>query len=184
MVLVGLLYPAFLGSLIYNPVENFYKEHASGGKLKWPLDIPLDEFALIAALLSHFALDYIYSIDRDDNAPYDWLMFIADSAIVTFLFLSIQYALRSSGADRASVVVWLFLLATKIAAFVWELADGWHRGSDRNNERAVLMDLGFCYVYALGMLLLPDRPLVLASVVALDALFYVIHDHFAKREFA
>lgn len=183
MTVIGLLYPAFLGSLIYNPIETAFK-HYQNSETR---DVPsfaseghLDELFLLAALIVHFVFDFVYVTDEDPEAGYDWLMFIADIAIVTMLFLSIQYVLRFSGPQSAGAPVWLILLGTKLAAFIWELADARHHDWESDKDGAVVIDLAFCYVYAFGMLCFHGIPWLLGAIVAIDAAAYVIYDKFYK----
>lgn len=154
-IITGLLYPALLGSLLYEAVPK--------------LDgLPNETIVLVLVMLWHYVLDYIYTYDRDPAAPYDWFMFIADALIVVCLY----FAIRSAYAHETSLA-WLFMLGTKLAAFLWELADARHGGFDRPKTLALVSDWGFCWPYLLGLFFLPDQPWALVVVLLLDASVYL-----------
>lgn len=171
-IVTGLLYPSFLGALVYEAVPKLiYGE---------PKRFPIETVVLILALLWHYVLDYIYTYDRDQAAPYDWVMFIADTLLVVFLFLAIRQSYDDTALHLADARIWLFMLCAKLAAFVWELADARYSGFDRNKERAILVDWGFAWPYMLGMFFCPDQPLVLALVLVLDAGAYLWHEYLKR----
>lgn len=172
-IVTGLLYPSFLGALVYEAIPKlFYGE---------PKRLPLETIALIAALLWHYVLDYIYTYDRDKDAPYDWVMFITDALMVLCLFLAIRQSYAGSALQAADARIWLFMLGAKLAAFVWELAEARYSGFDRNKTRALLTDWVFCWPYMLGMFFSPDQPLLLAGVLVADAGAYLLHQHYVRR---
>lgn len=159
-IITGLLYPGLLGSLLYEAVPKVFGSGPGG--------LPSETIVLVLALLWHYVLDYIYTYDRTPDAPYDWLMFIADALIVVCLYFAIRYAYSHDTA-----LAWLFMLGTKLAAFMWELADARHAGFDQAKDRALGSDWLFCWPYLLGLFFFPDQPLALAAVLVADASVYI-----------
>lgn len=154
-IITGLLYPGLLGSLLYEAAPKL-------------AGLPHETIVLVLAMLWHYVLDYIYTYDRDPAAPYDWLMFIADALIVVCLYSAIRFAYAHD-----TPLAWLFMLGTKLAAFLWELADARHGGFDQAKHRALGSDWAFCWPYLLGLFFLPDQPWALVVVLLLDAGVYL-----------
>lgn len=188
-IMTGLLYPAFLGNLIYMAFEKV---------IDTPPFFTTATGLLITALVFHYIFDFSYTVINKRTGVYGFLKFIGDLGIVVTLYLSIQSALQQHAPLRtapewfATPALWLF--ATKVFAVYWEFVEE-HNFSQWNTIKKLefFTDFGFGVVYLLLHFLVacntPEIPVlgaivdtlkapeVLICVVVADALCYPILNH-------
>ena len=142
IVMTGLLYPAFLGALMY---EGFEKLVALPAK---DVACPCATIFLIAVMLALFIFDYVYTYVCKTN--YDGRKFLCDLVIIIFLYFSFKVAflkielpyVEMHASFRNSTLpeqlqwpaIWLFL--TKLASVIWEYSE-----RDKNNPVKYNSDL-------------------------------------------
>lgn len=182
VVMASLLYPAFLGNMIYFAVDTAQKTPGFYGRFANTL--------LILALLLHYVLDYAYTV-IDRGHEYPPFKFLADCGIVLCLYAALLVALEQAGERYAPLPEWFrqpvgWMLATKCLALAWE---AWSAACRRSVAQtlALRMDGGFALAYLTlawagsAWLSAAGARIALAFVVLADAVGYVIH---AQRESA
>ena len=189
LVIASLLYPAFLGNMLYLAIEESAKFDIRATYSSTGL--------LIAILLIHYVLDYVYTVINDKRNDYDPFAFICDFLIVVFLYLGVKAAVAAhvaaNGQPPSATADMLFLPALwlsleKIAAVSWELRRAFkdtNKFKTRLKKIAVfalttdsLVAVAFIAAYFLKTCL-PFGLLVVA--VLADALLYVWHEKKHKQ---
>lgn len=185
-IMTGLLYPAFLGNLIYMAFERV---------IDTPPFFTTATGLLIIALVFHYIFDFSYTVINKRTGVYGFLKFIGDLGIVVTLYLSIQSALQQHAPMRvapewfATPALWLF--ATKTFAVYWEFVEEPNASKWNTIKKLEFStDFGFGLVYlvlhflaTMSMSEIPvlttivntlKTPEALTCVVVADALCYPI----------
>ena len=168
MVMADLLYPAFLGTLIYSTVDKINKPESP-----WSISAGV----LVFCLLLHYVMDYLYT-KLDRPAEYSWWHFGLDGAIVLCMFFAVRGALDANSMPWGlPPVAWLVM--TKLAAVLWELAEP---GTRTNRKRlAIGSDAAFGLGYILAWLFCSPYSFLLSIWVSLDAICYRLYDLYLEK---
>jgi hypothetical protein len=167
---LGLFYPGILGALIYEAGPRLYS---------WPWD---SSRILIFVMLTHYALDYAYSVDEKNKREYSWCKFPFDFIIVWLLYAALKTA-TISPLDPSGVlqICWL-LLATKVCALFWELLNNAHPDKCAKHlamasDFVPLLGYGILIsIFKNGSLVPEGLVNLLIVVVIVDAALYWVHE--------
>jgi uncharacterized membrane protein len=169
-VMAELLYPAFLGALIYDAAKKI--EPANG------LTLSLAG-VLIVLLLLHYLMDYLYTITHRP-ADYSWWHFWLDAVIVLCLFFAVRGAMDANSMPWGlPPVAWL--VVTKVAAVLWEFAEVPAGPRWRTKRLAIATDAVFGIFYVVAWVFSAQSLLALSAVVLLDVLAYCFYDRYSER---
>lgn len=176
VVLANLIYPAFLGNLIYLAFEDVFRDHRF---LFEPAGL------LVTVLIVHYVFDFAYTVIEISARRNGAFEFVAGMGIVFALYMSVRTALllHDKDADVASIVgaVTLWVWIMKTLAVCIEIADGYRSGrTDRLKNVEIATDLAFFLFYAALILFAIRNVSLLAFVVLLDAAAYVVHSHLRR----
>lgn len=184
LVVASLLYPAFLGNMLYLAIEKLDVRAALSAS-----------GLLVIFLLMHYVFDYVYTVINDEKNDYDLPAFICDLLIVIFLYLSLKTAvdayvlvntLDTTVGPIASEILFLpalWLALEKTAAFFWELRRQ-YKVTDQFKSRLTkiavfalvtdsVMALSFMTIYFFSAYL---SLWVLVVAVLIDVCLYVWHE--------
>jgi hypothetical protein len=184
LVISSLLYPAFLGAMMYQAAEKLFKCPDFYDTLKR---------VIVIALIIHYVLDWAYTvINKGDEEPYPWKKFLSDLGIVVCLYIAFRLFLEdednllsSDWALFKTPVYFLFL--TKLFALVWEYLEVWKL---RIYQWSPIkkMEIGtdglLAAAYFVVWLSLRDtcwQMWFFAAYVAIDAWFYFLHERYRQQ---
>ncbi|HXC56847.1 MAG TPA: hypothetical protein VNU97_16225 [Rhizomicrobium sp.] len=161
-ILVGMVYPAVLGSILYELLPNLVEIEGRATVLPY---LPL--IALKFAIIAHYCYDYFYIATRyaDNAKPYTFQEFFIDMTIVLLLYLS---AGAVNIARQAGLLEISAIFCVLYGAYaVWDALR-------REPWRITAGDAAFCVVYFLFAMLAKGAagpgdlaPVVLAALVVM-----------------
>ncbi|MBM3486415.1 MAG: hypothetical protein FJX67_07245 [Alphaproteobacteria bacterium] len=123
VVLANLIYPAFLGNLVYLAFEDIFRDHRF---LFEPAGL------LVIVLVVHYVFDFAYTVIEVSARRNGAFEFAAGLVIVFALYMSVRTALQLHGpdADAAAIVAavtwWVWIMKTGAVSI--EIADGYRTG--------------------------------------------------------
>jgi hypothetical protein len=109
---IGLLYPAILGSIIFNMFDAFSVQRITGDPVR---------YVLVFLILVHYVLDYLCTNTAKIRNDYSVPQGICDFLIVALLFISINAAYDVPRFQPLTPYVALLLAGTKLLGVFWEL---------------------------------------------------------------
>lgn len=186
LVITGLLYPAFLGNLVYLAFEKNLELN--------PATFLSFAGLLVASLLLHYVLDYVYTVE--ERPDYGASAFVFDLLIVFFLYLGVKAAIASHELSVTSsqavpsdiffkLALWFGF--SKLSALAWELHRAWvdsNGFSARLKKISVLALATDGAVAALALIVYWSRDFYwtgfLLLVILGDALIYWWHENKRK----
>jgi hypothetical protein len=157
-LVTSLLYPAFLGAWIYEALDKFPGFDGISA-------------LLIVALVMHYIADYLYLLE-ERNKEYGLAQAIIDVVILACIYISLKLSL-SAEIEAKVHLIWELMVIMKALATAWEVFHRYLLG--------FVFDLAFFCAYSIGAYYSPDKALVLAIIILLDAAAYPVHDWVKER---
>lgn len=127
-VMLGLIYPAVLGTILYNTADEFakqftdilkyiFKEH-SPYSISFPLTY---KFMITSVSLAFYAADYLYLMF---TKVYRWWFFVYDMTFVCFLYLTIYLIdIKTDGAYPSMFYILLIYLLFFVMYIQWDISE-------------------------------------------------------------
>jgi hypothetical protein len=189
LVVANLLYPAFLGNMVYEAANKLFD---TPGSFSWPARF------VVLALLVHFVLDWVYTVVEvdPDAAPqggYKFAQAVCDLFLVLCLYVAVRLALDKPpivfGGIRPILDPVFWLVVAKVVAVAWEAReiDDWRapRSWPPLKQLELGLDGGFALLYLLLLWFGPNdmsaRNLCFAALIALDCVGYELHARRSRR---
>jgi hypothetical protein len=107
-LVVGLLYPAVLGTIIYNFVDNFDMMN-------------IGKYPFVALILILYVLDYLYTNTEKIKDDYSWWNAIFDFFIISCSFVAINASCQVIKFSDFFNYIPILMAAHKIFGLGWEL---------------------------------------------------------------
>ncbi|HEY1092547.1 MAG TPA: hypothetical protein VGE47_15735 [Burkholderiaceae bacterium] len=182
LLMANLLYPALLGTLIYNATAE--------GNVPWVKDWHrfswLDLLRL--CVLAHFCVDYVYTVVSERGRQYDFFSsFLPDFLILICLWwaarsinATLNPPLLNASWSTANPLLWLCL--GKLLAVAWELKLRWPVKRGLQNDSPFWSDACAAFAY-IATFMIADKQMHafwLIVLLTLDSLSYWWED--CKRQ--
>ena len=155
---IGLLYPAILGSIIFNMFDAFSAQRIMGDPIR---------YVLVFLIIVHYVMDYLCTNTEKIRNNYSVLQAICDFLIVALLFISINAAYGVPRFGSLAPYVALLLAGTKLLGFFWELFRS-------EKDQLAIWSFGiFCLLYCIVYFFVTSIQLVMLVVLLIiDILTY------------
>lgn len=181
-IITGLIYPAFLGALIYEAVEKIADFKMYQGTIA-PL---LCQGILMLLLSLHYVCDFYYTTGDKVSAVYSKVRMASDLGIILCMYIALKTAMSQS-VSSVSAKICLLLFLTKLCACLWEITgiqekSIWERKMrDLNSETqlGLKLDMSFFVLYlasAIFLVLTPKYYWTLFLLIAADISCYIFFD--------
>jgi len=156
---IGLLYPAILGSIIFNMFDAFSVQRITGDPAR---------YVLVFLIIVHYVMDYLCTNTEKIRNDYSVPQGICDFLIVALLFISINAAYDVPRFRPLAPHVALLLAGTKLLGVFWEL---FRREKDLIAIVSfVIFFLVYCSVYFFGASI---QLVLLVVLLIIDILTYI-----------
>ena len=158
----GLIYPAFLGAMIYE----FFTELGKHSPL---------QVGFILLIFAVYTFDFLYTNDCYGKDRYNRIRVILDVILVSLVYMGAKAAMEVPDPSIAAVFFWM--AGFKLLNFLWECFPK----ENQNVEWIPLLTyLMFFVLYIVGCLAFPN-PYVLSVVLLADATVSYVWDEYETK---
>ncbi|MCP4607237.1 MAG: hypothetical protein GY845_00790 [Planctomycetes bacterium] len=120
VLLIGLIYPAVLGSIIYalmGDIVDFVTVNKNTALLSLPFKDILPKISFYLLIVSFFCCDYVYS---SWVKPFRVPFFLLDIFVMVALYIMVIFIKISSAAQPSTVVISLAYACVLFLYFIWD----------------------------------------------------------------
>lgn len=150
-IMIGLFYPAFLGSFIYNVADKFDCNSLLNNWLR---------YIIFIEILLLFIMDYLYTDNDEYKKNYNIKQFIMDFLLIIISFYLIKIILDFSTVS--TLIISILLAISKFINLFWEFLSGKEQIDIFSRKMYFIFGLFYCFscfftsFYFIGFILLID----------------------------